>query len=68
MKGGFIMSLVSWIALIIVILLALGAIFVVAKDKIEGKPSCGGYCAGCSGCSGGSGCSAHQKKHEAKKS
>lgn len=59
------MSLVSWIALIIVILLAIGAVFVVVKDKIEGKPSCGGYCSGCTGCAGGTGCGGQHKKHKA---
>ena len=47
------MSLVSWIALIIVILLVAGAIFVVINDKKNGKNSCGMGCAGCSACSKG---------------
>ena len=53
MKGGVFMSLVSWIALIIVILLVAGAVFVVVNDKKNGKNSCGMGCAGCSACSGG---------------
>lgn len=60
------MSLVSWIALIIVILLVIGAIFVIVNDKKSGKSSCGcGMgCAGCSAC--GSGCASCAAQDKAK--
>lgn len=59
------MSLVSWIAIIIVALLLAGAIFVLVKDKKEGKSSCGGYCAGCMGCSAYNDAQKKKKEHDA---
>lgn len=50
--------MISWLSanigtilvLAIVVAIAAGAVFVIRKDKKNGKSSCGGNCAACGGC------------------